>query len=426
MGGIEQRGSSDTLFRPNQLVRQLPGLNIATLNVRSINNKSARVTDFIASHNIDIFALQETWHENSESLALRRAVPAGYSIVDAARSAKTNDVMNNNGLLRASGGGVAIIYRAELKMKKINTLPIVKTCEHVCCRFSSANCGDVIVLSLYRPGSKPLTSEFLLEFTTLLEALATFRCPLILLGDLNIHFELSSNAQVSEFIDLLSSFDLKQFVQDASHKAGGILDVIIARNNESVADISVSESGISDHCLVTGRLLIHTNCCDSIPVESRKWNNFSIDGFRDDLLNSVMCADLEWTKSTSVDELFCVYNNTLVSLLDKHAPRYVRKRKRRLMTPWFDDDCRHIKRKGRALERLYRKSHDPSDRLRWVQQLQEQARFYQEKERSYWSNRITTNAANPRQLWNDLNELMKRDDDNHSELSTPLEAVKNY
>ena len=94
------------------------------------------------------------------------------------------------------------------------------------------------------------------------------------------------------------------------------------------------------------------------------------------------------------------------------------------MTPWFDDDCRHFIRKGRVLERKYRKSHDPSDRLCWVKQLQEQARFYQTKERSYWSNRISANAANPRQLWNDLNELMKRDDENHIELSSPLEAVK--
>jgi hypothetical protein len=239
-----------------------------------------------------------------------------------------------------------------------------------------------------------------------------------------VHFELPNNVHVSEFVDLLSSFDLKQFVEDASHTAGGILDVIIARNNESVVNITVSESGISDHCLITGRLLIQTNRCDSIPIESRKWNNFSIDAFREDLLNSAMCDDLEWTKSASVDELFCVYNNELVVLLDKHAPRYVRKRKRRLMTPWFDDDCRRIKRKGRILERLYRKSHDPCDRLRWVKQLQEQARFYQDKERCYWSNRISANAANPRQLWNDLNELMKRDDDNPNELSSPLEAVK--
>ena len=76
------------------------------------------------------------------------------------------------------------------------------------------------------------------------------------------------------------------------------------------------------------------------------------------------------------------------------------------------------------MERKYRKSRDPGDRLCWVKQLQEQARFYQDKERCYWSNRISANAANPRQLWNDLNELMKRDDDNPNELSSPLEAVK--
>ena len=59
-----------------------------------------------------------------------------------------------------------------------------------------------------------------------------------------------------------------------------------------------------------------------------------------------------------------------------------------------------------------------------MKQLQEQARFYQDKERCYWSSRITANAANPRQLWNDLSELMKRDDENLNELSSPLEAVK--
>jgi exonuclease III len=155
--------TSATLSESNHLNRKCPsGLNIATLNVRSINNKSACVTDFISSRNIDVLALQETWHENSESLTLLRAVPAGYSIVEAARSAKSNDAMNaHSGSMRESvGGGVAIIYRAELKMKKINTLPIMRTCEYVCCRFGSANCGDIIVLSLYRPGSKPLTSDF--------------------------------------------------------------------------------------------------------------------------------------------------------------------------------------------------------------------------------------------------------------------------
>jgi len=34
------------------------------------------------------------------------------------------------------------------------------------------------------------------------------------------------------------------------------------------------------------------------------------------------------------------------------------------------------------------------------------------------------NAASPRQLWNDLNELMKRDDDKPNEFSTPLEDAK--
>ena len=149
----------------------------------------------------------------------------------------------------------------------------------------------------------------------------------------------------------------------------------------------------------------------------------NIDAFRTDLANGVLCRDIDWINSVSTDELFNVYNLEMTALLDRHAPRYTRKRKRRLLTPWFDDDCRQMKHRLRILERRYRKSHDPSDRLVWVKKLQEQARFYQEKERCYWSCRINANASNARRLWRDLDDLMKRDDNSANIHTSAAEAV---
>ena len=64
----------------------------------------------------------------------------------------------------ALGGGVAIFYRSTYKVSKIATLPCVKKFEYVCCRLNTGS-QDIIVLSVYRPGSQSITSEFFAEFT---------------------------------------------------------------------------------------------------------------------------------------------------------------------------------------------------------------------------------------------------------------------
>jgi hypothetical protein len=208
-----------------------------------------------------------------------------------------------------------------------------------------------------------------------------------------------------------------QCVHESTHHAGGTLDVIITRSGDSIKDVTVMETGVSDHLLITGRLPVQLHNADCDPVEGRKWNNFSLDDFQSDLMESVLCTDTEWTANVSVDELFNIYSNTLTDILDKHAPRYVRKRKKRILTPWFDAECRQMKRRVRVLERKYRKSRDPADRLAWVTKLQEQTHFHQSKERLYWSTRINANAKNARALWRDLDDLMCRENNSFVNLS---------
>ena len=233
-----------------------------------------------------------------------------------------------------------------------------------------------------------------------------------------------------EFEELLSSFDMCQNVSESTHKAGGWLDVIVTRNSEKLADICVTETGISDHSLVTCRIPVDIAGSQSFPVEGRKWSKFSLDGFANDLAQSILCDDIKWTKSVSVDELFATYNNVLTDLIDKHAPRYMRKRKHRILSPWFDDECRQMKRSVRRLERRYRKSNCSSDRLDWVKKLQESASLYRNKECHYWSSRINANASDPRRLWKDLDDLMRKQDElpvlTPSEASQRAEEFKNF
>ena len=270
-----------------------------------------------------------------------------------------------------------------------------------------------------------MTDELYSDFTTLLESLATYRCPVIILGDLNIHLERSNDVRVVELNDLLESFELCQCVNQSTHSKGGTLDVIIVRQCDVMNDVIITETGVSDHSLVIARLPVQRISSEFIPSEGRKWNEFSIESFRADLMQSILCNDVNWTKQLTIDELFNIYDQELMNLVDKHAPRYLRRRKRCAQSPWFDDDCRKMKRNVRRLERKYRKTHNPEDRLNWVDKLRQQSMLFTDKERCYWSDRITANSNNPRRLWSDLNELMHRDDRDNSNIPhTSDESVK--
>ena len=48
---------------------------------------------------------------------------------------------------------------------------------------------NAVVVALYRPGSRSATNAFFDDFNDMLERLATYSAPLMILGDFNIHID---------------------------------------------------------------------------------------------------------------------------------------------------------------------------------------------------------------------------------------------
>ena len=107
----------------------------------------------------------------------------------------------------------------------------------------------------------------------------------------------------------------------------------------TVGDPVVTVTGFSDRSLVNCNLPVRIPNATPIPVEIRKWKGLSIDNVKSDLTKSILYGDLDWTTSVSVDELFDRYAAELTTLLDKHPPHCIKKRKKHILTPWFDDKC---------------------------------------------------------------------------------------
>ena len=103
-----------------------------------------------------------------------------------------------------------------------------------------------------------------------------------------------------------------------------------------------------------------------------------------------------------------VYDNTLTSIVnDLLPPRKVRIRNSPL-TPWFDGECRALRRKVRKAERLFRRTLLDDDRRAWIRALREKHDCFREKERRYWEDRIASNSGNTRRLWRDISTTRGR------------------
>ena len=80
----------------------------------------------------------------------------------------------------------------------------------------------------------------------------------------------------------------------------------------------------------------------------------------------------------------------------------------RPLAVWFDRECHQLRRRTRCLERRFRRSRDPADRLVWINQLRSLHRLYRQKEAAYWEDLVNRNSKNPKRLWSAISGLLGR------------------
>jgi len=98
------------------------------------------VEELVRDRSLDVQALTETWHTDSDDVCLRLATPEGYEIADVARPPGR------------AGGGVAIIFNKSLKCSRV-PVPASSTFDAICMRLTSAS-EQVAILNVYWPGSE--------------------------------------------------------------------------------------------------------------------------------------------------------------------------------------------------------------------------------------------------------------------------------
>ena len=126
------------------------------------------------------------------------------------------------------------------------------------------------------------------------------------------------------------------------------------------------------------------------------------------LLYVILFSSSTTLDTFTVAQLFDLYTSTVTSLLDTMLPRRKVWTRLRPLAVWFDADCHRLRRRTRCLERRYRRTKEPSDRLAWIAQLRALHHLYHHKEAAHWEKLVSRNAKNPRRLWSSISGLLGR------------------
>lgn len=186
-------------------------------------------------------------------------------------------------------------------------------------------------------------TEFLNEFTDLLEHTATWTGQLIITGDFNVHWDCETDAERKQLADILESFGMTQHVNGETHIKGHTLDLVMSRTVEgTVASCSISDY-ISDHNAILVQLTTSRSHPPRISVSTRKVRGIQIPSLDHDISPSSLATALPDDVDRAVDD----YNEVLGKLIDKHAPLKTHQVAERLMVPWMNEIILNLKRQRR-------------------------------------------------------------------------------
>jgi hypothetical protein len=165
--------------------------------------------------------------------------------------------------------------------------------------------------------------------------------------------------------------------------------------------------GLSDHHFLRWSAALTRPQTVYKSTTSRPWRCLSASDLRTGLLSSSLCCPDLWT-TVDIDGLAKLYNTEITAILDQLVPFRTVRRRLRPSDPWFDEECRDVKRLVRKLERAARSKETHDAVLTWITQRKAYRLLLQQKREMFWLSKITAERLSPQQLWKSIDTIMGR------------------
>ena len=302
------------------------------------------------------------------------------------------------------GGGVAIVYKSCLNIKITEQFKY-NSFEHIEVVFTSGSFAFRIVV-IYRPPpsatNKFTEKMFVNEFQDYLEKLYSKSGKLVLVGDFNFHVE--NTETCSQFLDIFHDFNLKQHINEPTHKDQGTLDLIITRDSDDIiAEICVTNPLLSDHFAVECSILAKINIPTKSVISFRKLKSIDIDSFKRDIENSELINENE-----NIESMISKFNSVLEKILNNHAPIIHKLVPIRTIVPWINDEIKQAKAHRRKWEAKWRRSRSHYDFSKYKFFRNHVNWLISKAKKDYYCDKIKSNQGNQKSLFKTINTLLHR------------------
>lgn len=157
------------------------------------------------------------------------------------KSSSPNYLFFHQPRLTGRGCGLAVIHRNNFSCSPVS-LGCFSTFESL--GFIPKNTLPILCILIYRPPKS--NSGLIQEFSDFLSVTILKYDRVLILCDISIHVCCPSSSLASDFIKLLESFSLIQYVNQPSHDKGHTLDLVLSYGF-CVDDVNLVDSAVSDH-----------------------------------------------------------------------------------------------------------------------------------------------------------------------------------
>ena len=233
------------------------------------------------------------------------------------------------------------------------------------------NNSRIRIIVIYRPPSSanhPVSiSTFISEFSSLLESVVICSKPPIV------------QEESTQFTELLETFSFVQHVRQPTHEKWHTIDLIITRSSDQIVSSDpVSDELFSDHFSISCSLSFLKPDLEVKEVTIRP-KTIDLQSFLDDIAPSDLCN----SQFDHPEVLLNLYNTTLKSIYNKHAPPRKKTITTRCVVPWFNKDIKQSNQMKRKSERKWRLSRHLDD-LADYHRKRNQATSLMNRERRYF------------------------------------------
>ena len=308
------------------------------------------------------------------------------------------------------GGGVGILIKSDLDSIMIK-VPNYESFEVIVVSVRGGS-NTINLVGIYRRDIVSM-SLFLDEFSQFITFLFSRSHPFLICGDFNIRWNLPESTKTSQFCDIIKEYGLHPFAPESrTHIKGNTLDFILADELASplIDGISVdllSDPTVSDHHPLTFNFLFTRNDSSKPLLNTAKRNFKSVDTdiFKMDISTSLN-KSFNDTSLQSFADLYQNYSSCVSKCVEDHAPLVLSKTSHAKRPQWMDHEFVVARALRRKLERRYKKTLLPNDKLAYNLQRDLCCHLANSKRQSYYQEAIASKAGDQRALFSFVNKLL--------------------